>query len=56
MQVAQYYQQHQQAIGEPLSDGVREQIRRLLVAQQVNARLDGLVEDLRRKASVDFPP
>jgi uncharacterized membrane protein YqiK len=55
-QIAQYYEQHQPAIGEPLSDVVREQIRRLLVAQQVNTRLNGLVEDLRRKASLDFPP
>jgi parvulin-like peptidyl-prolyl isomerase len=55
-QIRQYYQQHQQNIGEPLTDTVREQIRRLLVEQQVNARLVDLVGDLRRKASLDFPP
>jgi peptidyl-prolyl cis-trans isomerase SurA len=55
-QISQYYYQHQQDIGEPLTDAVREQIRRLLVEQQVNARLVDLVGDLRRKASLDFPP
>jgi hypothetical protein len=55
-QIRQYYQQHQQDIGEPLTEPVREQIRRLLVEQQVNARLLDVVGDLRRKASLDFPP
>jgi hypothetical protein len=32
-QITQYYHQHQQAIGEPLSDEVHEQIRRILVVQ-----------------------
>jgi peptidyl-prolyl cis-trans isomerase SurA len=55
-QINQYYQQHQQAIGEPLSDAVREQIRRLLIEQQVNVRLTDVVEELRRKGDLDFPP
>jgi hypothetical protein len=55
-QISQYYHEHQQDIREPLTDVVREQVRRLLVEQQVNARLADLVIDLRRKANVDFPP
>lgn len=55
-QIGEYYRQHRQAIGEPFSDIVREQIRRLLLVQQVNARVNELVEELRRKASLDFPP
>jgi len=55
-QINQYYQHHQQAIGEPFSDAVREQIRRLLIEQQVNVRLTDVVEELRRKANLDFPP
>jgi peptidyl-prolyl cis-trans isomerase SurA len=54
-QISQYYHEHQQDIREPLTDVVREQVRRLLVEQQVNARLADLVMDLRRKANVDFP-
>jgi peptidyl-prolyl cis-trans isomerase SurA len=55
-QINQYYQQHQQAIGEPFSDVVRDQIRRLLIEQQVNMRLTDVVEELRRKGNLDFPP
>ena len=55
-QINQYYQQHQQAIGEPLSDAVREQIRRLLIEQQVNMRLTDVVECVRRNGNLDFPP
>jgi len=55
-QINQYYQQHQQAIGAPFSDAVREQIRRLLIEQQVNMRLTDVVEELRRKGNLDFPP
>ena len=55
-EVTQYYRQHQPAIGEPLSDAVREQILRILVEQQVNARVTQLVEELRRKANLLFPP
>jgi peptidyl-prolyl cis-trans isomerase SurA len=55
-QIGQYYHEHQQAIREPFTDVVREQVRRLLVEQQVNARLVDLVGELRRKASLDFPP
>jgi peptidyl-prolyl cis-trans isomerase SurA len=55
-QIRQYYQQHQQNMREPLTDAVREQIRRLLVEQQVNAQLADVVGDLRRRANLDFPP
>jgi peptidyl-prolyl cis-trans isomerase SurA len=55
-QIAQYYQDHQQAIGEPLNDAVREQIRRLLMEREVNVRLAELLEELRRKGNLDFPP
>jgi hypothetical protein len=55
-QINQYHQQHQQAIGEPLNDAVREQIRRLLIEQQVKTRLTELAGELRRKSSLDFPP
>jgi peptidyl-prolyl cis-trans isomerase SurA len=55
-QIVAYYQQHRQAIAAPLTDAVRDQIRRLLVEQHVNARLAELVEDLRRRASLEFPP
>jgi hypothetical protein len=44
------------AIAEPLGDAIREQIRRVLLEQQVNARLDPLVKELRRKANLQFPP
>jgi hypothetical protein len=54
--ILQYYEQHQMAIAEPLSDAIREQIRRVLLEQQVNARLDPLVKELRRKANLQFPP
>jgi peptidyl-prolyl cis-trans isomerase SurA len=55
-QIRQYYQQHQQNMREPLTDAVREQIRRLLVEQQVNAQLADVVGDLRRRANLDLPP
>lgn len=55
-QIERYYQDNQQAVGESLTDAVREQIRRLLTERQVNARLTELLEDLRRKASLEFPP
>jgi hypothetical protein len=55
-QVAGYYQEYQEAIREPLSEAVRGQILALLVEQQVNRRLDALVKDLHRKASLDYPP
>jgi peptidyl-prolyl cis-trans isomerase SurA len=55
-QIRQYYQQHQQNMREPLTDAVREQIRRLLVEQQVNAQLADVVGDLRRRADLDLPP
>ena len=55
-QVERYYQEHQQAVGGALNDAVREQIQRLLTEQQVNARLAELIEELRRKASLEFPP
>jgi hypothetical protein len=54
--ILQYYEQHQMAIAEPLGDAIREQIRRVLLEQQVNARLDPLVKELRRKANLQFPP
>ena len=55
-EVTHYYQREQPAIGEPMSDAVREQIRRILVEQRVNARVAQLVEELRRKANLLFPP
>jgi peptidyl-prolyl cis-trans isomerase SurA len=55
-QIMHYYEQHQQALGEPLSDAVRQQIRRILIEQQVTARLTAVVEELRRKGNLDFPP
>jgi peptidyl-prolyl cis-trans isomerase SurA len=55
-QIVQYYQDHQQAIGEPLDEAVREQIRRLLTERQVNIRLAELLEELRKKGNLDFPP
>ena len=54
--ILQYYEQHQVAIAEPLSDAIKEQIRRVLLEQQVNTRLDAFVKDLRRKANLQFPP
>jgi hypothetical protein len=55
-QIVHYYQDHQQAIGEPLDEVIREQIRRLLTERQVNVRLTELLEDLRKKGNLDFPP
>jgi hypothetical protein len=55
-QIERYYQDNQQAVGEPLTDMVREQIRHLLIERQVNARLAELIEELRRKANLEFPP
>jgi peptidyl-prolyl cis-trans isomerase SurA len=55
-QVVQYYQDHQQAIGEPLDEAVREQTRHLLTEQQINLRLTDLLADLRKKGQLDFPP
>lgn len=55
-ELIQYYQKHEQAIAQPLNDRVREQIRRILVEQQVNTRASELVRELRRKANLLFPP
>jgi peptidyl-prolyl cis-trans isomerase SurA len=55
-QIAQYYQDHQQAIGKSLDEAVREQIRHLLIERRVNVRLTELLEELRRKGNLDFPP
>lgn len=55
-EITQYYQQHEQTIAQPLDDRVREQIRRILVEQQVNTRTSELVRELRRKANLLFPP
>jgi peptidyl-prolyl cis-trans isomerase SurA len=55
-QIVQYYQDHQQAIGGPLDEAVREQIGHLLTEQQVNLRLAELLADLRKKGQLDFPP
>jgi len=55
-EITQYYQQHEQAIAQPLNDGVREQIRRILIEQQLNTRASELVRELRRKANLLFPP
>ena len=55
-QIERYYQDNQQAVGEPLTDAVREQIRCLLAARQADARLAELIEELRRKATLEFPP
>ena len=55
-QIVQYYQDHQQTIGEPLDEAIREQIWRLLAERQVNVRLTELLRDLRKKGNLDFPP
>jgi hypothetical protein len=55
-QIVQYYQDNQPAIREPLNEEVREQIRRLLTERQVNVRLAELIEGLRKKGNLDFPP
>lgn len=55
-EIVRYYQEHQHAIGEPLSTETHEQIRRLLAAQQENARVAQLIEELKRKANLQFPP
>jgi peptidyl-prolyl cis-trans isomerase SurA len=55
-QIVRYYEDNRQAIGEPFSEAVHEQIQRLLTEQQVNARLTELLEELRKKGSLDFPP
>jgi peptidyl-prolyl cis-trans isomerase SurA len=55
-QIVHYYQHHRQAIGEPLDEAVREQIQRLLTERQVNIRLTALIEELRKKGHLDFPP
>jgi peptidyl-prolyl cis-trans isomerase SurA len=55
-QIVQYYQDSQSAIGEPLNDAVREQIRRLLTERQVTIQLAQLIEGLRKKGNLDFPP
>jgi peptidyl-prolyl cis-trans isomerase SurA len=55
-QIVQYYQDHRQAVGEPFTDAVREQIHRLLTERQINARLAELLDGLRRKGNLDFPP
>jgi len=54
--IAQYYQAHQHAIDQPLSEPIEGQIRRLLLEERVNARLAQLVQELRRKANLHFPP
>lgn len=54
--IVQYYHQHQQAIAQPWSDSIREQIQRVLIEQQINTRLDEFVQELRRKATLQFPP
>ena len=52
-QIVQYYQDHQQAIGEPLDDAVREQIGCVLTERQVNRRLTELLaERSGRKVSL----
>lgn len=55
-QIVQYYQDHQQTIGEPLDGVIREQIWRLLAERQVNVRLTELLGELRKKGKLDFPP
>jgi SurA N-terminal domain len=55
-QIERYYQDNHQAVGESLNEAVREQIRRLLTERQVNAKLAELIEELRRKANLEFPP
>jgi peptidyl-prolyl cis-trans isomerase SurA len=55
-QIVQYYEDHQQMIGKPLDEAVRAQIRRLLTERQVNLRLTELLEELRRRGNLDFPP
>jgi hypothetical protein len=55
-QIVQYYQDHQQAVGEPLNEAVRQQIGHLLTEHQVNLRLTELLVDLRKKSQLDFPP
>ena len=55
-QIVQYYRDHQQTLGEPLNEAVRAHIQRVLTEHEVNARLAGLIEELRRKGSLDFPP
>ncbi|HEX9870402.1 MAG TPA: SurA N-terminal domain-containing protein [Candidatus Tectomicrobia bacterium] len=55
-QIAQYYQDHQQAIGEPLDEAVRKQIGCVLTERQVNRRLTELLAELRKKGQLDFPP
>jgi hypothetical protein len=55
-QIVQYYQGHQEIIGVPLGEAVRDQIRRLLTDRQVNIRLTELIEQLRKKGILEFPP
>ncbi len=55
-QIVQYYHDHQPAIGQPFDEGVRDQIRHLLIERQVNVRLTELIEALRKKGNLEFPP
>ena len=55
-QIVQYYQDHQQTIGEPVDQAIREQIGRLLAERQVNVRLTELLGELCKKGNLDFPP
>jgi hypothetical protein len=55
-QIVQYYQDHQQKIGEPVDQAIRERIGRLLAERQGNIRLTEVLGELRRKGNLDFPP
>jgi peptidyl-prolyl cis-trans isomerase SurA len=55
-QIVQYYQDHQQAIGEPLNEAIRQQIGHWLTEHEVNLHMTELLADLRKKGQLDFPP
>jgi hypothetical protein len=55
-QIVQYDQDHQQKIGEPVDQAIRERTGRLSAERRGNIRLTEWLGELRKKGNLDFPP